>query len=112
MTMPVVSVGGRGLAGERAHDPPADVEHVRGALLEQRLGKRAVEPGDLLRRVVPGALGRRAGVDRLLRGVEHRLVVEQREVSVEDRGVGLAGAARHRVAVALDRGAGRGDCLG
>ena len=101
----------RGLAGERADDSPADVEHVRRPLLEQRLLERAVELGDLLRRVVPGALGGGAGVDRLLRGVEQRLVVEQREVGVEDRGVGLAGAARHRVAVALDRFPGGGDSL-
>ena len=40
-------------------------------------------------------------------GLEHRLVLEQRQVRVEDRRVGLAGARRDDVAVALDRGRGR-----
>ena len=102
---------GPGVPGERAHHAPADVEHVRRALLQQRLVERAVALGDARRGVVPRALGGGAGVDRLVGGLEHRLVVEQREVGVEDRGLGLAGARGDRVAVALDRGAGGGDAL-
>ena len=50
---PVVSDRLRpGLAGQSTDHAPADVEHVRGALLEQRLLERAVALGDLDGRVV------------------------------------------------------------
>ncbi len=102
---------GLGRPRERVDDPAADVEHVGRALLQQWLVERAVPLGDARGRVVPGALGGGPGADRVLRRLEHRLVVEQREVGVEDRGVGLARPGRHGLAIALDRRSRGGDRL-
>ena len=94
---------GRLLAGDGGDDAAPDVEHVGGALAQERLVEPAVERGHLLGRVVPRALGRGAGRDGLVGGLEQRLVVEQRQVGVEDRRLGLAGAPGDGLAVARDR---------
>ena len=60
---------------------------------------------------MPRALGGGAARDRLAGGLEQRLVVEQGEVGVEDRRLGVARAAGDRLAVALDRLARGGDRL-
>ena len=82
------------LARDGGDDAAPDVEHVGGALAQQRLVERAVERGHLLGGVVPRALGGGAARDGLVGGLEQRLVVEQGEVGVEDGRLGLAGARR------------------
>jgi len=101
----------RGLTGEGAHDAAPHVEYVSRALLQERLLQRPVAIGDRERRVVEGALGGGAGIDRPLGWLEQRLVVEQHQVRVEDRRLGLAGAAGDGLAVLLDRRTGGGDRL-
>ena len=94
-----------------ADDAAPHVEHVGGALAQQRLVEPAVERGHLLGGVVPRALGGGAARDGLAGGLEQRLVVEQGDVGVEDRGLGVARAAGDRLAVARDRLARRGERL-
>ena len=93
-TMPGSVGPGRLLARDGGDDAAPDVEHVGGALAQQRLVEPAVERGHLLGGVVPRALGGGAARDGLVGGLEQRLVVEQGEVGVEDRRLGVAGARR------------------
>ena len=94
---------GIGLAGERLHHPPPNVEHVHGALAQQRLIELAVARRNQLRRVVPGALRRRACLDLLVRRHKQRLVVEQCKVSVEDLRLGAARPLNECLAILHER---------
>ena len=84
--------------------------HIGRALGQQRIGQRAVDRGDRARpRRSQARLGGLARGDRVARRLQQRLVVEQRQVRVEDLRLGGAGSLGDRLAVALDRGAGGRD---
>jgi hypothetical protein len=89
--------------GEVAEHAAADVAHVGGALLQVGVAGVAVRARGGLDGDGPRLRGVAAlVVDRASRRVEQRVVVEQEEVGVEDRGLGLARAGG-------DRRAGRAD---
>ena len=71
--------------GQGEQNPAADVEDVGRPLCQQRVGQGAVDADEKFRSVVDRSFGGGPRRDRGPCGLQQRLVVQQRQVGVEDR---------------------------